>query len=114
MELRNLPEADAAPLASLIACHPGQVSSMSLVRGGLASGLSATLFAFAAGESVSEERYEGDTLYLCVEGAMVLTWPDGRRAPLSAGDVLKVPAGEEHAVEGVGGPFKMLQLTVPA
>lgn len=114
MELRNLPEEEALPFASLVACHPGQVSSMSLVRGGFELGLSATLFAFAAGESVSEERYEGDTLYLCVEGRMALMRPDGWRAELSAGDVLRVPACVEHAVEGVGEPFKMLQVTVPA
>ena len=114
MELRNLPTGMAAPLASLVTCHAGQVSSMSLLRGGLEAGLSATLFAFAAGESVSEERYGGDTLYLCVEGSMAVTWPDGRRAALVAGDVLRVPAGEGHAVEGVGAPFKMLQVAVPA
>lgn len=114
MELRNLPETEAEPLAGLITCRPGQVSSMSLVRGGLELGVSATLFAFAVGESVSEERYEGDTMYLCVEGRMALTRPDGWRAELSAGDVLVVPAGVEHAVEGVDGAFKMLQLTVPA
>ena len=114
MRLRNLPDDVATPLASLVTCREGQVSSMSLVAGGLDLGLSATLFAFAAGESVSEERYEGDALYLCVEGAMAVTWPDGRRAPLVAGDVLRVPAGVEHAVEGAGETFKMLQVTVPA
>lgn len=114
MELRNLPTGAAAPLASLVTCHAGQVSSMSLLRGGLEAGLSATLFAFAAGESVSEERYGGDTLYLCVEGSMVVTWPDGGRAALGTGDALRVPAGEGHAVEGAGVPFKMLQVTVPA
>lgn len=113
MELRNLPEDVPAPLAGLVTCRPGQVSSMSLVRGGLELGLSATLFAFAAGESVSEERYGGDTLYLCVEGRMALTRPDGWRAELSCGDVLRVPENVEHAVEGVDGPFKMLRVTVP-
>lgn len=102
MELRNLPTGAAAPLASLVTCHAGQVSSMSLLRGGLEAGLSATLFAFAAGESVSEERYGGDTLYLCVEGSMAVTWPDGRRAALVAGDVLRVPAGEGARRRGSG------------
>ena len=113
MQLRNLPDDAARPLASLVTCRPGQVSSMSLVRGGIDLGLSATLFAFAAGESVSEERYEGDTMYLCVEGRMALTRPDGWRAELAQGDVLRMAAGVEHAVEGAGGPFKMLQITVP-
>ena len=114
MELRNLPMDEAEGLAGLVACRPGQVSSMSLVRGGFDLGLSVVLFAFAAGESVSEERYEGDTMYLCVEGRMALTRPDGWRAELATGDVLRVPAGVEHAVETLGAPCKVLQLTVPA
>ena len=114
MELRNLPDDEPASLAALVTCRDGQVSSRSLVLGGFGPGLSATLFAFAAGESVSEERYEGDTMYLCVEGRMALTRPDGWRAELGAGEVLRVAAHVEHAVAGVDGPFKMLQVTVPA
>lgn len=114
MEFKNLPTDVPASLAGLVTCRPGQVSSMSLVRGGLETGFSATLFAFAAGESVSEERYDGDALYQCVEGRMVLTRPDGWRAELGAGEVLRVPARVEHAVEGAGGEFKMLQVILPA
>lgn len=113
MEFRNLPTDAPATLASLVTCRDGQVSSMSLVRGGLDAGFSATLFAFAEGESVSEERYEGDALYLCAEGRMALTRPDGWHAELAAGEVLRVPAGVEHAVEGVDVPFKMLQVMLP-
>ena len=112
MNLRNLPVDEAKALSGLVTCRPGQVSSMSLVRGGLEAGVSMTLFAFAEGESVSEERYEGDTLYLCVEGAMRVTWPDGKAVSLATGEVLKVPAGVEHAVESNGGAFKTLQIMV--
>lgn len=112
MELRNLPEDGPRFLNDLIVCHDGQVSSMSLVRGGLDLGVSMTLFAFAEGESVSEERYETDTLYLCIEGSMAIKRQDAKPYELQQGQVIKVSAGVEHAVESVGVPFKMLQINV--
>lgn len=109
MELRNLPTEAAAPLAGLIENHPGHVTSMSLSRG---AGAGITLLAFAAGESVSEEEYFGDTLYYLIEGRAVVVLPEGR-VPLAAGEVLRVPAHVLHALEGAGdGAFKVLQITV--
>lgn len=110
MGLRNLPTEEARPLASLIECRPGQVSSMGLTQ--LGGGASVTLMAFAAGESVSNEAYEGDTLYYLVEGSAAIVFPDGRRALLRAGDALMVPSGQLHAVESVEA-FKVMQVTVP-
>ncbi len=98
MPFRNLPTEAAAPLASLISARPGQVSSMALTR--LGDPIGATLLAFAEGESVSEERYPGDTLYYLVEGSAEIRFAaDGHVVPMAAGDVLRVPANEEHAVE---------------
>lgn len=109
MPLRNLPTDAAASLASLIDLKPGQVSSMALTRD---AGFDLTLLAFAAGESVSEEEYFGDTLYLLVEGAARVTLPDADVA-LKAGEVLRVPAHVLHAVEPAdGNGFKVLQLNV--
>ena len=108
MPLRNLPLDQAKPLASLIECRPGQVSSMALAHD---AGVDLTLLAFAAGESVSEEEYLGDTLYYLVEGSAAVSLPDHTVA-LAAGEVLCVPARTEHAVENVGVPFKLLQLTL--
>jgi mannose-6-phosphate isomerase-like protein (cupin superfamily) len=96
MPFRNLPIEAAAPLASLIDARPGQVSSMALTR--LGDPIGATLLAFSDGESVSEERYPGDTLYYLVEGAAQIRFAD-RSVAMAAGDVLRVPANEEHAVE---------------
>lgn len=96
MPFRNLPTEAAAPLASLIDARPGQVSSMSLTR--LGDPVGATLLAFAEGESVSEEVYPGDALYYLIEGETDIKLPD-RRVAMRAGDVLRVPAGTEHAVE---------------
>lgn len=98
MPFRNLPTEEAAPLASLISAQPGQVSSMALTR--LGDPIGATLLAFSEGESVSEERYPGDTLYYLVEGAAQIRFPhEARSVSMAAGDVLRVPAGVEHAVE---------------
>ena len=110
MPLRNLPTEKAAPLAGLIDCGPGQVSSMALSR---SSSADMTLLAFAAGESVSEEEYFGDTLYYVVEGAACVVLPVAR-VRVDAGEVLEVPAHVEHAVEGAdGAAFKLLQITLP-
>ena len=107
MPLRNLPTEKAAPLAGLIENRPGQVSSMAFSRG---SDASMTLLAFAAGESVSEEKYFGDTLYYLVEGMACVVLPDAR-VTLAAGEVLRVPAHVLHAVEGADDHgFKLLQL----
>ncbi len=107
MPFRNLPTEAAAPLASLIEARPGQVSSMSLTR--LGDPVAATLFAFAEGESVSEETYPGDTLYYLVEGESDIVFSD-HRASLVAGDVLRVPAGIEHAIEPTSA-IKLLQIS---
>ncbi|WP_321971064.1 cupin domain-containing protein [Paratractidigestivibacter sp.] len=96
MPFRNLPTEAAAPLASLIDARPGQVSSMALTR--LGDPIGATLLAFSEGESVSEERYPGDTLYYLVEGAAQIRFADHSVA-MTTGDVLRVPADVEHAVE---------------
>ena len=96
MPFRNLPTEEAAPLASLISARPGQVSSMALTR--LGDPIGATLLAFSEGESVSEERYPGDTMYYLVEGEAQIRFAD-HSVTMAAGDVLRVPADVEHAVE---------------
>ncbi len=105
--LRNLPQERPGALAGLIDIQPGRVVSMAL------SGderCQMTLLAFADGESVSEERYPGDTLYYVLEGEMPLTIGEESHL-LRAGECMSVPAGELHAVGG-SIPFKLLQITL--
>lgn len=109
MPFKNLPTETAAPLASLIEAHPGQVSSMGLTR--FDDPVSATLLAFAEGESVAAERYPGDTLYYLVDGTASIAFAN-REISMSTGDVLCVPAHVEHAVEPAGA-IKLLQITLP-
>lgn len=105
--LRNLPTDDPAALAGLIDIRPGRVVSMALTR---SEHCQMTLLAFGDGESVSEERYFGDTLYYVLEGSMPLHTETGERI-LAAGQCLAMPAGVSHAIGGAD-PFKLLQITV--
>ena len=109
MGLKNLPTATPEPLVGLLTNRPGQVSSMALAQ--LDDAVAITLMAFAEGESVSEEAYEGDTLYYVLEGAADVVFSD-RRKCLVAGTVFMVPKGQLHAVEAAEA-FKMLQICVP-
>ena len=69
-----------------------------------------TLFALAAGESVSEERYPADTVYVCLEGTLAVACAEGQRM-VPAGSCLKVCAGMGHAVSGADGcAVKFLQV----
>ncbi len=111
MGIRNVPTDEAASLASLVNAREGTVSSRSLTRG---EGFGMFLFAFAAGESVSEETYLEDAMYYQVEGCSMVRFDD-RVARLAPGDVLAVPAGISHAIEPADAyGFKILQVFVPA
>ena len=105
--LRNLPTDDPAALAGLIDIRPARVVSMALTR---SEHCQMTLLAFGDGESVSEERYFGDTLYYVLEGELHLVL-EGVSRRLCAGDCLAVPAGEPHEVAAPGG-CKLLQITL--
>lgn len=105
--LRNLPVDHPEELAGLIEIRPGRVVSMALSR---SEHCQMTLLAFGDGESVSEERYFGDTLYYVLEGSMPVYQKD-KETVLRAGACMAVPAGVTHAIGGAG-PFKLLQITV--
>lgn len=104
--LKNLPETPEF-LSELIQGHPGQVVSMSLSK---SEHFQMTLFAFAAGENISEEAYTGDTFYYILDGEAPL-WIHGDIYHLTKGGCMAIPAGTLHAIGG-DGPFKMLQITL--
>ncbi len=104
---RNLPTERAENLARLVPILPGRVVSMALSQ---SERCQMTLLAFADGESVSEERYFGDTFYYVLEGEMPLR-REGQTECLLTGDCIAVPAGTLHAIGGTR-PFKVLQITI--
>lgn len=111
MAFEDVPTTQPDELAKMIEYRPGQVSSKTIPMG---AGTTATLFAFAAGESVSEETYEGETLYLGVDGQAKIVWSDGFSVSVGKGEAARVPSGVEHAVEGADpdAPFKILQMVM--
>ena len=107
MSLRNLNEKKAESLNSLVEIKPHQVVSMALSKNEHAN---ITLLAFADGEDLSEEIYPQDTLYFVVEGSMdVISKEDS--IPVSAGQVIKVPAGKPHRLSAQK-LFKIMQISI--
>jgi quercetin dioxygenase-like cupin family protein len=107
MQLPNVDAVDlsAAPraLAGLVDYQPGSVVSRPLIK--KKSG-NLTLFAFDAGEGLSEHAAPFDALVLVVEGeAEVRIGEQAHR--VRAGEVVLFPAGKPHALHAPG-RFKML------
>ena len=88
MSIKGIPTDAPRSLADLIVASDHTVTSRSLVRQQTAD---ITLFAFSAGESVSEEEYPSDTAYLCL---------DSRSLEIAAGQAMCVPAHVTHSLSG--------------
>lgn len=90
-----LPAGEACPLESLIAPTPGGIASRVLAK---AAGGSVTVFAFDAGQGLTEHTSPLDALVLVIAGALDVTMAG---APVSAtpGTIIRLPAGVPHAVE---------------
>jgi quercetin dioxygenase-like cupin family protein len=93
----------AHALAGLVAYQDGAVVSRVVLRGG---GGTATVFAFDAGQELSEHTVPHDALVLVVEGEAEIT-VSGTVHAVPAGAVLRMPGGEPHAVRAPR-RFKML------
>lgn len=107
MAIKAIPMNHPMPLADLVAAGEHTVTSRSLAR---QSPADLTLFAFAAGESVSEEEYPQDTAYICLEGTLTVGLPEGP-VDVSANRALKVCAHVAHSVSGKdGSAVKYLQI----
>ena len=90
-----LPTGEACHLESLIAPPPGGIASRILAN---AAGGSVTLFAFDAGQGLTEHSSPFDALVLVLAGTLDVTIAD---APVEAtpGTIVRLPAGVVHAVE---------------
>ena len=102
------PGVEGAVLASaLVAYQPGTVVSRTLVRKPAGT---VTAFAFDAGEGLSEHTAPFDALALNLEGEADISVA-GAPHRLGAGQLLKLPAGQPHAVKAIT-PFKMLLIMI--
>jgi quercetin dioxygenase-like cupin family protein len=90
-----IPAAQALRLADLITPTERGVASRTLAN---ASGGNVTLFAFDAGEGLSEHRTPFDALILVVDGALSVTI-GGHTVEAESGTIVRLPADIPHAVE---------------
>jgi len=97
------PIARPTPLAELVDHQPGSVVSRVLLRN---EGGVMTLFAFGAGEGLTEHTTPHDATVLILEGDVRITVGDVDHR-VAAGEILHLPASVPHALQGER-PFKML------
>ncbi|MDT8435599.1 MAG: cupin domain-containing protein [Gemmatimonadota bacterium] len=90
-------------LAGLVAVQAGAVVSRTILKG---RGGTVTLFAFGAGEGLSEHTTPHEALVVCLDGEADIT-VGGETHRLETGRALRLPAGVPHAVAAVA-PFRMM------
>jgi quercetin dioxygenase-like cupin family protein len=99
----ELPPATPTVLAEALGYVPGAIVSRTLAK---AKGGSVTLFAFDAGQELSEHTAPFDAFVQVLDGSVELTI-GGTPVLARAGETVRMPAGISHAVRAVG-PFKMI------
>lgn len=101
--MSTAPKAEILNLAELVSYQTGSVVSRQITK---ADAGNVTLFAFDAGQELSEHTAPFDALVHVVEGeAEILI--SGKSFPLKAGEAIIMPADEPHAVKATK-EFKML------
>lgn len=98
-----IPASQPLRLTDLIAMPAHGVASRTLAKTG---GGNVTLFAFDAGEGLSEHRAAFDALVLVLDGALTVTIGGDTRA-VDTGTILRLPADVPHALEATT-PTRML------
>lgn len=99
----GLPPGQKTHLGSLISYQGGSVVSRTLIEDKAGT---VTLFAFDAGQGLSEHMAPYDALLQLLEGQARVTVA-GNESPLEAGEAILLPAGKPHAVRA-STRFKML------
>ena len=105
----ELPPAEPVRLVDLLEYVPGSVVSRTLARSPAGT---LTLFAFDAGQGLSEHTAPYDAFVQVLDGAVTLTI-GGKPVAALAGDTVRMPAGVPHAVQA-DRPFKMLLVMIRA
>ena len=97
------------PQLGLVEYQPGSVVSRTLIKKSTGT---ITAFAFDAGEGLSEHTAPYDAMVLGVDGTAEISIGKAVHR-VSAGQLLKLPAGEPHAVKAVA-RFKMILVMIRA
>ncbi len=90
-----LPAGEVCRLEPLIAPIPGGIASRVLAK---AAGGSMTLFAFDAGQGLTEHTSPCDALVMVLAGTLGVTIA-GASVEATPGTIVRLPAGVPHAVE---------------
>jgi quercetin dioxygenase-like cupin family protein len=100
----TIPEAEALRLTDLVAATERGIASRVLAKN---NGGSVTLFAFDAGQGLSEHTTPFDALVLTLEGALTLTI-GGRAVSAAPGTIVRLPANIPHAVDAAAASRMLL------
>jgi quercetin dioxygenase-like cupin family protein len=100
-----LPPAEALPLPSLITPTEHGIASRILAK---TSGGNFTLFAFDAGQGLTEHTSPFDAYVMVLEGELLLTI-GGQTVRAMPGTIVRMPAGVPHGLEAPA-PTRMLLL----
>lgn len=92
---QGIQDSEALPLASLVTPTPQGIASRVLAK---TSGGNITLFAFDAGQGLTEHTSPYDALVMTIDGVLTLTI-GGREVQATPGTIVRMPAGVPHAVE---------------
>jgi quercetin dioxygenase-like cupin family protein len=106
-EASQLPAATPVDLLALVAYQEGAVVSRTLVKKATCT---LTVFAFDAGQALSEHTAPFDALVQVLDGTVKLTI-GGKSVVAKAGQTVLLPANVPHAVNATS-KFKMLLLMV--
>lgn len=100
----TIPAAEALRLADLIKPTERGVASRVLAKNG---GGNVTLFAFDAGEGLSEHTTPFDALVIVLDGSLRLSI-GGEPVDASPGTIVRMPAGVPHSVDATAASRMLL------
>jgi quercetin dioxygenase-like cupin family protein len=98
---------EPAALADLVDYQAGSIVSHTLVKARTGT---VTVFAFDAGEGLSEHEAPFDALLFVIEGRAAIR-VGSENYEMSGGEIVRLPAGVRHAVQAVD-RFKMLLIMI--
>ena len=107
----TIPAADALAFDALLAYAEQGIASRVLAK---TEGGNVTLFAFDAGQGLSEHTAPFDALVIVLEGTLALTI-GGRRTVAAPGTIVRMPANVPHALDAIARTKMLLvMLRAPA